>query len=133
MVPAGSVYGFLGPNGSGKTTTIRMLVGLVRPTAGRFALFGAQMPDAAVQRVLPRVGALIEGPAFHPVPVRPGQPAAAGRGRRRWPIRTPPQCGSVARWSVSDCSLRPTSIIAHTLSECGSGWRSLPDFDNRGT
>ena len=65
VVPAGSVYGFLGPNGSGKTTTIRMLVGLVRPTAGRFALFGAQMPDAGA-RVLPRVGALIEGPAFHP-------------------------------------------------------------------
>ena len=65
VVPAGSVYGFIGPNGSGKTTTIRMLVGLVRPTAGRFGLFGSPMPDAA-RGVLPRVGALIEGPAFHP-------------------------------------------------------------------
>jgi ABC-type multidrug transport system ATPase subunit len=64
-VPSGSVFGFLGPNGSGKTTTIRMLVGLVRPTSGEHSLFGRRMPDAAGE-VLPRVGALIEGPAFHP-------------------------------------------------------------------
>ncbi|MGH3737101.1 MAG: ATP-binding cassette domain-containing protein [Micromonosporaceae bacterium] len=64
-VPTGSVYGFLGPNGSGKTTTIRMLLGLIRPTAGSCALLGGTMPDAAAT-VLPRVGALVEGPAFHP-------------------------------------------------------------------
>ena len=64
-VPGGAVYGFLGPNGSGKTTTIRMLLGLVRPTAGRHTLLGAPMPGGA-GRVLPRVGALIEGPGFHP-------------------------------------------------------------------
>ncbi|HWS57576.1 MAG TPA: ABC transporter ATP-binding protein [Actinotalea sp.] len=64
-LPAGAVYGFLGPNGSGKTTTIRMLLGLVRPTAGRAWLLGEEMPDGAT-RVLPRVGALVEGPAFHP-------------------------------------------------------------------
>jgi ABC-2 type transport system ATP-binding protein len=64
-VPRGAVYGFLGPNGSGKTTTIRMLLGLVRPTAGRHALLGAPMPDRAAE-VLPRVGALVEGPGFHP-------------------------------------------------------------------
>lgn len=63
-VPRGSVYGFLGPNGSGKTTTIRMLLGLIGPTAGRAELLDAPMPDAAL-RVLPRVGALVEGPAFH--------------------------------------------------------------------
>lgn len=64
-LPRGAVYGFLGPNGSGKTTTIRMLLGLIRPTAGRAWLLGEPMPDAAT-RVLPRVGALVEGPAFHP-------------------------------------------------------------------
>jgi ABC-2 type transport system ATP-binding protein len=64
-VPAGSVYGFLGPNGSGKTTTIRLLLGLIRPTAGNHALLGQAMPARAA-RVLPRVGALVEGPAFHP-------------------------------------------------------------------
>ena len=64
-VPRGSVYGFLGPNGSGKTTTIRMLLGLAFPTDGRAELLGAPMPAAAIQ-VLPRVGSLIEGPAFYP-------------------------------------------------------------------
>jgi ABC-2 type transport system ATP-binding protein len=64
-VPTGSVYGFLGPNGSGKTTTIRMLLGLVFPTSGTQELLGAPMPAAAAS-VLPRVGSLVEGPAFYP-------------------------------------------------------------------
>jgi ABC-2 type transport system ATP-binding protein len=64
-VPRGAVYGFLGPNGSGKTTTIRMLLALIAPTQGEISLLDEPMPQQA-QRVLPRVGALIEGPAFHP-------------------------------------------------------------------
>jgi ABC-2 type transport system ATP-binding protein len=65
VVPRGSVYGFLGPNGSGKTTTIRMLLGLVYPTRGGHELLGTPMPAGAI-RVLPRVGSLVEGPAFYP-------------------------------------------------------------------
>ncbi|MFC7310769.1 ABC transporter ATP-binding protein [Streptomyces monticola] len=63
-VPAGSVFGFLGPNGSGKTTTIRMLMGLIEPTSGAADLLGHRMPRAA-GTVLPQVGALIEGPALY--------------------------------------------------------------------
>lgn len=64
-VPQGSVFGFLGPNGSGKTTSIRMLLGLVQPTSGTVRVLGEQMPDR-LHTVLPRVGALVEGPAFYP-------------------------------------------------------------------
>jgi ABC-2 type transport system ATP-binding protein len=64
-VPRSCVYGFLGPNGSGKTTTIRMLLGLAFPTGGSVELLGAAMPAGAVQ-VLPQVGSLVEGPAFYP-------------------------------------------------------------------
>jgi ABC-2 type transport system ATP-binding protein len=64
-VPAGSVYGFLGPNGSGKTTTIRMLLGLIQPTAGSHQVLGFPMPEGQTQ-ALARVGSLVEGPGFYP-------------------------------------------------------------------
>ena len=63
-VQAGDVYGFLGANGSGKTTTVRMLLGLVLPTSGEIDLLGERMPRAG-RKVLPRVGALFEGPAHY--------------------------------------------------------------------
>jgi ABC-type multidrug transport system ATPase subunit len=63
-VQAGDVYGFLGPNGSGKTTTVRMLLGLVLPTAGTVEVLGARIPRHA-RSVLPRVGALVEAPAAY--------------------------------------------------------------------
>src|SRR3954463_10960581 len=63
-VPAGSVFGFLGPNGSGKTTTIRMLMGLIEATSGTARVLGRPMPRAS-RAVLPHVGALIEGPALY--------------------------------------------------------------------
>jgi len=64
-VPRGSVFGFLGPNGSGKTTTIRILLGLAAPTRGSVTLLGRPLP-AGLSETLPRVGALVEGPAFYP-------------------------------------------------------------------
>ena len=64
LVREGDRYGFLGPNGSGKTTTVRMLLGLVFATSGRIEVLGQSVPDHA-RSVLPRVGALVEGPAAY--------------------------------------------------------------------
>jgi ABC-type multidrug transport system ATPase subunit len=64
-VHEGDLFGFLGPNGSGKTTTVRMLLGLVFPTAGRVELLGQRMPRAG-RAVLGEVGSLVEGPGFYP-------------------------------------------------------------------
>jgi ABC-type multidrug transport system ATPase subunit len=63
-VRAGDIYGFLGANGSGKTTTVRMLLGLVMATSGRIELLGQPVP-AAAGRVLDQVGAMVEGPAAY--------------------------------------------------------------------
>ena len=64
-VPAGGVHGFLGPNGSGKTTTIRMLLGLAHATAGSMQLFGRPVPHE-LPAVIGRVGAVVESPKFSP-------------------------------------------------------------------
>jgi ABC-2 type transport system ATP-binding protein len=64
-VPRGAVYGFLGPNGSGKTTTIRLLLGLAGADDGEAHVLGHHVPDD-LSGALPKVGALVEGPAFYP-------------------------------------------------------------------
>ena len=63
-VPLGTVCGFVGPNGSGKTTTMRMLLGLISPTTGQGHILGE--PIDHPEKYLSRVGAMIEGPAFYP-------------------------------------------------------------------
>ncbi|HLS46522.1 MAG TPA: ATP-binding cassette domain-containing protein [Ornithinicoccus sp.] len=64
-VPAGGVHGFLGPNGSGKTTTIRMLLGLLRADSGTMHIFGQPVPQR-LPHVISRVGAIVESPKFYP-------------------------------------------------------------------
>jgi ABC-2 type transport system ATP-binding protein len=63
VVEAGQVHGFLGPNGSGKTTTLRTLLGLIRPNGGRMALLGREVPEA-LPEVAGSVGAIVESPQF---------------------------------------------------------------------
>jgi ABC-2 type transport system ATP-binding protein len=65
QVPAGGVFGLLGPNGSGKTTTMSMLLGLVKPTSGSMRLFGHDMPGIH-REDLRRIGAVVEVPTFYP-------------------------------------------------------------------
>ncbi|MCY7396736.1 MAG: ATP-binding cassette domain-containing protein [Nocardioides sp.] len=64
-VHEGDVYGFLGANGSGKTTTVRMLLGLVLATSGTIEVMGSAMPRHTLD-VLPQVGSMVEGPAAYP-------------------------------------------------------------------
>lgn len=132
-VPRGAVYGFLGPNGSGKTTTIRMLLGLIAPTGGSVQVLGEAMPEGAA-RVLPRVGALVEGPAFQPYLTgranlerldavdatadprtssrriaaaldRVGLSAAAGKGYRKYSL------GMKQRLGLAAALLRPRDLL----------------------
>jgi len=63
-VPLGTICGFVGPNGSGKTTTIRMLLGLIKPSTGTGSIIGNSISHP--EKYLKEVGAMIEGPAFYP-------------------------------------------------------------------
>jgi ABC-type multidrug transport system ATPase subunit len=65
LVPGGGVHGFLGPNGSGKTTTIRLLLGLAAADSGDMQVFGEQVPKA-LPNVIDRIGAIVEQPRFFP-------------------------------------------------------------------
>jgi len=64
-VPVGGIHGFLGPNGSGKTTTIRMLLGLIAAESGHIRIFDHEVP-LAISEVIDSVGAIVEQPKFFP-------------------------------------------------------------------
>src|SRR6185503_3081563 len=63
-VNTGEVYGFLGQNGAGKSTTIRMLLTLIKPTAGKVSIFGMDLQKQR-KEVLRQVGAVIEKPDLY--------------------------------------------------------------------
>ena len=63
QVEQGDIYGFIGRNGAGKSTTLKLLCGLARPTMGEILLFGKPVRDPVARR---RVGALIEQPGLYP-------------------------------------------------------------------
>lgn len=63
-IPKGEVYGFLGPNGAGTSTTMKMLLGLTKPTSGSFTIDGKQYPENRTE-ILKEIGSLIEAPAFY--------------------------------------------------------------------
>ncbi|HEX9704184.1 MAG TPA: ABC transporter ATP-binding protein [Gemmatimonadales bacterium] len=64
-VPTGAIYGFLGPNGSGKTTTIRLMLGMLRPAGGTITVLGHGVPND-VPRALARIGYVPEQPHVDP-------------------------------------------------------------------
>ncbi len=110
----GDRYGFLGPNGSGKTTTVRMLLGLVFATRGDAEVMGAQVPQQ-LARVLPDVGSLVEGAAaYGHLSGRTNlallDAAGPGGGRRTRNVRVSEALGRVGLGSVDDRPVRAYSL-----------------------
>jgi ABC-2 type transport system ATP-binding protein len=103
-VPVGAVHGFLGPNGSGKTTTIRMLLGLVRADTGTMHIFGQEVPRH-LPEVVGRVGAIVESPKFFP----------AFSGRKNLQL-------------LAEAIGRPRGVADQVLEEAGLGDRGKDKY-----
>jgi len=103
-VPLGGVHGFLGPNGSGKTTTIRMLLGLIRADAGTMTIFGSEIPKH-LPEVVGRVGAIVESPKFFP----------AFSGRKNLQL-------------LAEAIDRPRNIVDQVLEQSGLGGRGKDKY-----
>jgi len=103
-VPFGGVHGFLGPNGSGKTTTIRMLLGLVRADSGTMSIFGHEVPKH-LPDVVSRVGAVVESPKFFP----------AFSGRKNLQL-------------LAEAIGRPSAVVDQVLEQSGLGGRGKDKY-----
>ena len=103
-VRRGEILGYLGPNGSGKTTTLKILMGLIYPDAGSATILGSPLRDGAWRH---RVGYLPEQPYLYDYLTRAGVPRL-----RRPPLRDDRRrvgaSGRDGSWSWSDCGARPT-------------------------
>jgi ABC-2 type transport system ATP-binding protein len=108
-VPEGGVFGFLGPNGSGKTTTIRCLLGLVRPSGGTCRVLGADA-RRELPRVLPRVGSLVETPGLFPGLTARENLALLGRLDRIGPARVQQTLEQVGLSERADDPVRGFSL-----------------------
>ena len=64
-IQRGDIYGFVGENGSGKTTVIRLITGLIFPHAGSFTLFGVDNRSGDIGKARSRVGAIVESPSIY--------------------------------------------------------------------
>ncbi len=119
-VREGDVYGFLGANGSGKTTTVRMLLGLVLATCGTIEVLGQPMPRAGAGGAAAgrRAG---RGPGGVRAPVRAGEPRAARRDRPRRRPRDPRPGGSTTPSSRSASAASASGRSGPTRWACGSG------------
>lgn len=65
-VPEGSIYGFVGENGSGKTTIMRLLMGLANPTSGDYSLFDISSKDSQIYKIRNQISAIVEAPSLVP-------------------------------------------------------------------
>nr|BFF24391.1 hypothetical protein GCM10025732_23560 [Glycomyces mayteni] len=116
-VAAGQVHGFLGPNGSGKTTTLRALLGLIRVDGGTMRVFGQEVPHR-LPEVVGRIGAVVESPQFfkHFSGRLTLQLLAESAGSRRSASRR-----SLSRWACATPRSRPSRA---TRWACASASRS---------
>ena len=118
-VRTGDVYGFLGANGSGKTTTLRMLLGLVLPTSGEAEVLGKPMP-AARQSVLPQVGSLVESPGAYPHLSGPANLAlldATGSDRSPRQLRTSRISTTLERVGLNPADRRPVRAYSQGMRQ----------------
>lgn len=118
-VRTGDVYGFLGANGSGKTTTVRMLLGLVLPTSGKAEVLGMPMPSAR-RSVLPRIGSLVESPAAYPHLSGRANLAlldATGSDRSRRPVRRTHIANALEHVGLDPADRRPVRTYSQGMRQ----------------